>query len=125
MAQQQCSRRRRLNDTLRAHGALHVGLYALVPPAQDPHDNLAACQGHAELQGLVVMERIAAISTTRADDPALRRGYARLLSNLADPAVPLHGVVAADRNTITTPDQLTWFAAHRAGLWPGESETGL
>jgi hypothetical protein len=107
---------------------LHVVLYAIARPDQDPYGDLATCQGHATLHGLVVIDRIT--DTAATDDPTGRRGYARLLRRLADPTTPVHGVVATERDSITPidrlyNDQLTWYAAHHAGLWLIQPEANL
>ncbi|MEU9416000.1 hypothetical protein [Streptomyces sp. NPDC048272] len=67
---------------------------------------------------------------TGADDPSLRRGYARARQMVADPACAVRGVVAVSRSAITPAvglyqDQLTWYANRRAGLWLVRRETEI
>lgn len=83
---------------------LQVVLHALTLPAGNPHDDLTAGQGCAHAQHLLVTDRIVNDTQDRTgtDDPSLRRGYSRLLHALADPATPVHGVVAVSRTAITT-----------------------
>ncbi|MFD5722689.1 hypothetical protein [Streptomyces sp. NPDC127036] len=121
---------------LSAPGPLHVLLYALTGPGQATHDHLAAMRGYAAAKHLTVHEPpiVDALDDTDVrtggDDPLLRRGYARALQMLADPTGPVRGVVAVSRTAITIADrlyqdQLTWYAAHQAGLWLIRSETQI
>ncbi|WP_073227128.1 hypothetical protein [Streptomyces sp. NBRC 110465] len=86
-------------------GDLPVVLYALTGPGGDPHDDLAAAQGYADTHRLLVVDRIvdflSAGDQACADDPELRRGYARALHRMGDPASPAHGVVAISQTAVT------------------------
>ncbi|MFF4557747.1 hypothetical protein [Streptomyces sp. NPDC001422] len=117
-------------------GPPYVLLYALTGPGQETHDDLAAIRGYAAAKHLTVHEPpiVDALDDTDVrtggDDPLLRRGYARALQLLADPACPVRGVVAVSRTAITIADrlyqdQLTWYAAQQAGLWLIRSETQI
>jgi hypothetical protein len=115
---------------------LNVVLYTLTLPGGDPADDFAACQGQAAIDGLTVVDRITDVSTAPApdasggDNPALRGGYARLLNDLANPRVAVHGIVAVSRTSITTidtlyRDQLKQLSRARCGLWLVREETRL
>jgi hypothetical protein len=115
-------------------GNLSVVLYTLTGPGGDPHDDLAAAQGYADTHRLLVADRIIDTVTrddqTCADDPTLRRGYARTLHLLGDPASPVHGLVAISQTTVTPAGrlyeaQLNRYAAHGAGLFLVRAETGI
>ncbi|WEH37868.1 hypothetical protein PZB75_31185 (plasmid) [Streptomyces sp. AM 4-1-1] len=117
-------------------GPTDVVLYALTGPGREVHDDLAAVRGYAAAHRLTVhgppiVDALDATDVrTGGDDPLLRRGYARALRMLADPASPVRGVIAVSRTAITLADrlyqdQLTWYAARRAGLWLVRGETQI
>ncbi|MFE8941106.1 hypothetical protein ACFYNX_26985 [Streptomyces sp. NPDC007872] len=109
-------------------------LYALIRPGGAPHDNLAIAQGYAEAHRLHVVERIVDVldhaDHAGADDPCLRRGYARALHLLADSASRARGIVAVSRSSVTTAShpyeaQLLWHADHKTGLFLVRSEVEI
>ncbi|MEU1776705.1 hypothetical protein ABZ501_27265 [Streptomyces sp. NPDC019922] len=130
-------RRAAANRAARARpGPLHIVLYALTGPDGTANGDLAAARGYAERQRLVVtgpplVDTLDSIDIrTGGDAPLLRRGYARALQMLADPACPVRGVVAVSRTAITPvdrlyQDQLSWYADRRAGLWLVRGETAI
>lgn len=125
------------NRAARTHpGPLHIVLYALTGPDGTANTDLAAARGYAERQHLVVtgsplVDTLDSIDVrTGGDDPLLRRGYARALQMVADPACLVRGVVAVSRTAITPDDllyqdQLSWYADRRAGLWLVRGETAI
>ncbi|MHC3392341.1 hypothetical protein ACLQ2E_23185 [Streptomyces lavendulocolor] len=115
-----------------ADGPPHVVLYALTRADRDPHDDLAADQGHAARHSFTVADRIVDTLDGHGDgdDPTLRRGYARALRLLADPASPVRGLVAISRTSVSPIDQiyetqLHWIAARSGGLWLVRAETEI
>ncbi|MFF3697281.1 hypothetical protein [Streptomyces sp. NPDC002221] len=102
-------------------------------PGQDPGNDLAEARGLAAAHQLPVADQIVDILDlvdARADNPALRRGYARALRLLADPASPVHGMVAVSRTAITLADrpyedQLLWHIHHHTGLWLVRNESAI
>ncbi|WP_331752312.1 hypothetical protein [Streptomyces chartreusis] len=82
-----------------ADGPPHVVLYALTRADLNPHDALAATQGHATRHSFTVDDRIVDVLDGHGDGdyPTLQRGHARALSTVADPASPVRGVVAVSR----------------------------
>lgn len=132
------ARRTALNTAaaaLAGPGPLHVVLYALTVPGKSASSDLAAARGYAQAQRMVVVDQLvdtldAVDARTGADDPSLRRGYARALRIMADPSCAVRGMVAVSQTAITPvvrlyADQLAWYAARRAGLWLVRSETGI
>ncbi|MET9117555.1 hypothetical protein ABZX38_25630 [Streptomyces longwoodensis] len=127
-------RRATINQAALQHGGgpPHVVLYALTRAGLDPHDDLAAAQGHAARHSFAVIDRI--VDTLdghgASDDPTLRRGYARALRLLADPASPVRGVVTVSRTSVSPIDriyeaQMQWIAARSGGLWLVRAETDI
>ncbi|MEU3046795.1 hypothetical protein ABZ705_09715 [Streptomyces sp. NPDC006984] len=113
-------------------GPLPVVLYAFTRAGADAHDDLAAAQGQATRQSFTVTDRIVDILDGHGDrdDPTLRRGYARALRLLADPASPVRGVVAVSRASVSPIDriyeaQLRWIAERSGGLWLVRAETDI
>ncbi|MFJ3934144.1 non-ribosomal peptide synthetase [Streptomyces sp. NPDC090029] len=113
-------------------GPLPVVLYAFTRAGADAHDDLAAAQGQATRQSFTVTDRIVDILDGHGDrdDPTLRRGYARALHLLADPASPVRGVVAVSRASVSPIDriyeaQLRWIAGQSGGLWLVRGETEI
>lgn len=107
-----------------------VVLYALARQGGCPDGDLAACQGYAAAHGLVVADRF--VDTVddhgAADDPSLRRGYARALQQLSGPASNVTGLVSVSRTAISPVDllyrgQLTRIAVLDGGLWLVRRET--
>ncbi|MFE2852756.1 hypothetical protein ACFXJO_16700 [Streptomyces lavendulae] len=129
------NRAARRNENDSGEGPLQVVLYALTGPDEAVHDQLAVARDHAAAVGLLVadppivdtLDHIDA--RTGADNPLLRRGYARALQMITGPG-PVRGVVAASRTAVTASlylydAQLTWYADQRAGLWLARSETEI
>ncbi|WP_371792985.1 hypothetical protein OG285_32150 [Streptomyces sp. NBC_01471] len=121
---------------LAAPGPLEVVLYALTGPNRETHGDLSAVRGYAAAEHLTVngppiVDALDDVDArTGAENPLLRRGYARALQVLADPNCPVRGVVAVSRTSITLADriyqdQLTWYAAQSAGLWLVRGETPI
>jgi alkylation response protein AidB-like acyl-CoA dehydrogenase len=115
-----------------ADGPPHVVVYALTRAGMDPHHDLAAAQGYAARHSFTVADRIVDTLDGHGDgdDPTLRRGYARALRLLADPASPVCGVVGVSRTSVSPIDriyeaQLRWMAARSGGLWLVRAETEL
>ncbi|MBV1949127.1 MULTISPECIES: hypothetical protein [unclassified Streptomyces] len=110
---------------------LSVVLYALARPGGDPHDDFAAAQGYADAHRLPVVDRIFdVVDQSCADDPTLRRGYARALHLMADPSSPVLGIVAVNQTAVTPAgclyrDQLTLYAARGTALHLVRGETTL
>ncbi|MFI2736635.1 hypothetical protein [Streptomyces sp. NPDC018711] len=130
------ARRNELNRNVRARsgGTLSVVLYALTVPGGDPHPDLADAQGYAVAHGLVVADRIvdtlARDDQASTDNPKLRRGYARALHLLGDPASPVRGLVAISQTAVTPVRrlyeiQLSGYAAFGAGLFLVRAETEI
>ncbi|WP_327378778.1 hypothetical protein OG393_33225 (plasmid) [Streptomyces sp. NBC_01216] len=118
----------------RSGEALSVVLYALTGPGEDPHTDLAAAQHYAERHRLLVVDRI--VDTLARDDqastdqPELRRGYARTLHLLGDPASPVRGLVTTSQTAVTRVGrlyeaQLDRYAALRAALFLVRAETEI
>ncbi|MFJ5635121.1 hypothetical protein ACIQF5_21090 [Streptomyces goshikiensis] len=117
-------------------GPTVVVLYALTGPGRKAHHDLDAARGYAAAQRLTV-HGAPIVDTldetdvrTGGEDPLLRRGYTLALRMLADLTCPVRGVVAVSRTAITPDDrlyrnQLTWYAAQRAGLWLVRGETQI
>ncbi|MGW4103158.1 hypothetical protein [Streptomyces sp. NPDC004976] len=116
----------------RRRAAACAPVHALTRADLDPHDDLAAAQGHAARHSFTVADRI--VDTLdghgSSDDPTLRRGYARALRLLADPDSPVRGIVAVSRISVPPIDriyeaQLHCIAARSGGLWLVRAETEL
>ncbi|MET7296978.1 hypothetical protein ABZS79_33615 [Streptomyces griseoloalbus] len=113
-------------------GPPHMVLYALTRADLDPHNDLAAAQGYAAQHSFPVTDRIVDTLDSHGDgdDPTLRRGYARALHLVADPAPPVRGVAAVSRTSVSPIDriyetQLRWIAARSGGLWLVRAETEI
>ncbi|MEU7028887.1 hypothetical protein AB0A60_19625 [Streptomyces sp. NPDC046275] len=113
---------------------LPVVLYALTGPGGDPHDDLAAAQGYAEAHRLLVVDRIVDFLARGdqgcADEPELRRGYARALHLMGDPASPARGVTAVSQTAVTPvgrlyEDQLALYATRGTALHLVRGETKI
>ncbi|MFI9210316.1 hypothetical protein ACIGW7_19530 [Streptomyces sp. NPDC053253] len=118
----------------RSGGPLSVVLYALTEPGGDPHDDLAAAQGYADTHRLLVVDRIVDVLSPGdqacADDPELRRGYARALHLMGDPTSPAHGVVAISQTAVAPvgrlyEDQLALYATRGTALHLVRGETEI
>ncbi|MER6116106.1 hypothetical protein [Streptomyces sp. NPDC001743] len=115
-------------------GRLSVVLYALTGPSGDPHTVLAAAQQYAAAHRLHVVDRI--IDTLARDDqastdqPELRRGYARALHLMGDPASPVRGLVTISQTAVTRVGylyeaHLALYAARGTALHLVRSETEI
>ncbi|MFF8902475.1 hypothetical protein ACF082_33950 [Streptomyces lydicus] len=109
-------------------------LYTLTGPGGDPHVDLAAAQGYADAHRLLVVDRIVDFLSggdhTCADDPELRRGYARALHLMGDPSSAVRGVIAPSQTAVTLAGrlyeaQLSKYAALGAGLFLVRAETEI
>ena len=107
---------------------------ALALSGQSPSDDLAATRGYSTTHPrLLVHDHIADTLDqldARADDPHLRRGYARAMQMIADPACPVRGIIAVSRTAITRADrlyedQLAWLSRTRTGLWLVRNESAI
>ncbi|MGW8330574.1 hypothetical protein ACWGLE_22100 [Streptomyces sp. NPDC055897] len=132
------ARRRTINRAALEHpGPVGVLLYALTLSGQSPSDDLAAARGYSTAHPrLLVHDHIADVAgmpsqlDARADDPLLRRGYARAVQMIADPSCPVRGIIAVSRTAITHSDrlyedQLAWLSRNRAGLWLVRGESAF
>ncbi|MGW3387394.1 hypothetical protein [Streptomyces cinereoruber] len=118
----------------RSGGPLSVVLYALTRPGGDPHTDLAAAQQYADAQRLLVVDRIvdtlARDDQACADQPELRRGYARTLHLLGDPTSPVRGLVTVSQTAVSRVDrlyeaELARYAALRVALFLVRAETEI
>ncbi|GGU38396.1 hypothetical protein GCM10010289_69260 [Streptomyces violascens] len=89
------ARRRTINRAaLSQAGSASVVAYALTVADQTPNADLAAARGYATIKHLDVVATIVDTLDSvdaRADEPFLRRGYARVLRMMADPDSPVRG----------------------------------